>query len=269
MRAPTLLFCIYFIFAQSNSPAPGQKAQSAASALDQKSKSNDFGLGIGTHGRLSGVVSVVSDEQGVDIEPYLRRVVRKIRQNWLLWTESSQPTEMTKGIVTIEFAITKDGKGAQMRLISHSGDIALNRSAWASISQSNPFPPLPAEFIGTNLALRILFDYDADRGDCPSNSRIVVCINAPTNLEVPVGGAEIVTAFVTGTKEQAVEWIVSGAGCSGSTCGKMSRDVYSAPSVRPNPPEVNLIAVSKADPIAKASVIIHIVEPASEIMSRP
>src|ERR1700719_101329 len=120
MRGATLLFCISFMFGQSNSPAPDQNAQSAISAPDQKSKNSDFGLGVGTHGRLSGALDVVSDRQGVDFEPYLRRIVRKIRENWLIWTESPEPTEIKKGRLTIEFSITKGGKVADMRLRSTS-----------------------------------------------------------------------------------------------------------------------------------------------------
>ena len=41
---------------------------------------------------------------------------------------------------------------------------------------------------------------------------------------------------------------------------RMTNDLYTAPIVRPNPPEVTLTAVSKADPTVKASVIIRLVK---------
>ena len=78
------------------------------------------------------------------------------------------------------------------------------------------------------------------------------------DLQVPVGGSEVVTATVTGTKENAVEWNVTGSGCSRSACGKMADGLYLAPTVLPNPPIVTVTAVSKADPTASASVTVHI-----------
>jgi TonB family protein len=70
---------------------------------------------------------------------------------------------MKKGKVAIEFAIMKDGSVAGMRLVSPSGDIALDRAAWGGITGSNPFPPLPSEFSGRYLALRFHFHYNPDK----------------------------------------------------------------------------------------------------------
>jgi len=72
---------------------------------------------------------------------------------------------MKKGKLQIEFAITKDGKVADMRLTAGSGDVALDRAAWAGISASNPFPPLPGDFTGPYLALRFRFFYNPDKAD--------------------------------------------------------------------------------------------------------
>ena len=77
----------------------------------------------------------------------------------------------------------------------------------------------------------------------------------------------MVSATVTETKESAVEWSIKGSGCSDSACGKMVGELYVAPTVLPNPPEVILIAASKADPTAKATVNVHIVEPSSKTAS--
>ena len=46
-----------------------------------------------------------------------------------------------------------------------SGDVALDRAAWAGISGSNPFPPLPTDFTGPYLALRFRFYYNPDKAD--------------------------------------------------------------------------------------------------------
>jgi hypothetical protein len=143
-----------------------------------------------------------------------------------------------------------------MRLTAGSGDIALDRAAWVGISASNP-RPLPSDFTGPYLALRIRFLYNPDESDLAC---VEVSISPSGDLQVSVGESKIVTATVTGTKENAVEWFVTGSGCSGSACGKMADKLYLAPSVLPDPPVVTLTAVSKAEPAASASVTVHIVQ---------
>jgi TonB family protein len=123
----------------------------------------DFGLNRGAHGRQYGNLEILSDTQGVDFGPYLQRILQDVRDNWYhLIPESA---EMKKGKLAIEFAITKDGKVADMRLVATSGDASLDRPAWGSITASNPFPPLPSEFNGPYLALRFRFYYNPDKGE--------------------------------------------------------------------------------------------------------
>ncbi len=142
-----------------------QATQAAAASRGQGSggQEGDFGLGTGAHGRAQGGLDVLSDTQGVDFGPYLQRILQDVRENWYhLIPESA---EMKKGKLAIEFAITRDGKVADMKLVATSGDIALDRPAWGSITASNPFPPLPSEFTGPYLALRFRFYYNPDKAD--------------------------------------------------------------------------------------------------------
>jgi TonB family protein len=123
----------------------------------------DFGLGTGQRGRQLGALDILSDTQGVDFAPYLQRLLQVVKQNWYLLIPES--AEMKKGKLAIEFAITKDGQVADMRLITSSGDVALDRPAWGSITNSNPFPPLPTQFKGPFLALRFRYYYNPDKAD--------------------------------------------------------------------------------------------------------
>ena len=147
---------------------PGQAIQQAAQGAAANraggaGQEGDFGLGTGAHGRQLGNLEVLSDTQGVDFGPYLQRILQDVRENWYhLIPESA---EMKKGKLAIEFAITKDGKVADMRLVATSGDVALDRPAWGSITASNPFPPLPRDFTGPYLALRFRFYYNPDKAD--------------------------------------------------------------------------------------------------------
>jgi len=113
-----------------------------------------------------GPLEILSDTMGVDFTPYLQRVLHDVRMNWYnLIPESARAPLMKKGKVTIEFAILKDGTVAGMKLVSTSGDVALDRGAWGGITASNPFPPLPTEFGGQYLGLRFAFYYNPDRSD--------------------------------------------------------------------------------------------------------
>ena len=110
-----------------------------------------------------GRIALLTDTQGVNFGPYLKKASTTIRENWYrLIPESAQ---RTKGNLAIEFAIEKDGKVSRMKLVASSGDPALDQPAWAAIAASNPFPALPAEFKGDQLALRFRFLYYPDPAD--------------------------------------------------------------------------------------------------------
>jgi TonB family protein len=221
-----------------------------------------------------GPIEILPDTMGVDFGPYLQRVVHDIRINWYnLIPASARFPVMKKGRVTMEFAILKDGTIAGMRLVSTSGDVALDRGAWEGITASNPFPPLPTEFGGKYIGLRFAFYYNPNRADLDvgppasptgkssSKSGIKVSISQPYGAEVPIGESVTVVATVTGSTNTAVKWSVTGAGCSGSACGTMSGDLYLAPKVLPSPLSVVLTATSEADPTASAWVTVHLLKP--------
>jgi TonB family protein len=146
----------------------GTQIQEAARAAAERrggggGQEGDFGLGTGAHGRMLGPYEILSDTRGVDFGPYLQRVLENVKQNWYILIPES--AAMKKGKLTIEFAITKDGKVAGLKLVASSGDVYLDRPAWGSITASDPFPPLPTEFTGQYLALRFRFYYNPDKAD--------------------------------------------------------------------------------------------------------
>ncbi|MFL6303416.1 MAG: TonB family protein [Candidatus Sulfotelmatobacter sp.] len=141
-----------------------QATQAAATNHGGGGQGGDFGLGTGQRGRQLGQLDILSDTQGVDFGPYLQRILQVVRQNWEVGIPESAKMGK-KGKLAIEFAITKDGKVADMRLVASSGDAALDRPAWGSITLSDPFPPLPTEFRGPYLALRFRYYYNPDKAD--------------------------------------------------------------------------------------------------------
>jgi TonB family protein len=107
-----------------------------------------------------GGIEVLSDATGVDLGPYLQPLLKTVKQNWYkLSPPSARAPRMMKGEVTIAFAILKNGRVAGMKLVEYSGDVSLDRAAWAAIAASK-FAPLPAEYSGQYLALRFHFLYN-------------------------------------------------------------------------------------------------------------
>jgi len=139
------------------------EAAAASRAAGQGGQEGDFGLNTGARGRPMGALDILSDTQGVDFGPYIQRILQDVRENWYHLIPPS--AEMKKGKLAIEFAITKDGQVAGMKLVATSGDTALDRAAWGGITASDPFPPLPTDFGGQYLALRFRFYYNPDKGE--------------------------------------------------------------------------------------------------------
>jgi outer membrane biosynthesis protein TonB len=146
--------------------------QAARATLENRSagyggNAGDYGLGQGQRGsQVMGPAEVLSDTMGVDFGPYLQRILHDVKQNWyLLIPDSARPPIMKKGKLSIEFAIIKNGQVPAMQLVLTSGDVALDRAAWASITNSQPFPPLPPEFHGDHLSLRFNYYYNPDKNE--------------------------------------------------------------------------------------------------------
>ena len=60
-----------------------------------------------------------------------------------------------QGETLIRFTILPDGRIGAMTLDGSTHDQAIARAAWGSITGVGQFPPLPKEFHGPNLELRI------------------------------------------------------------------------------------------------------------------
>lgn len=143
-----------------------QAAQAAAESRGQNGSGQmgDSGLSQGRNGaKALQQAEILTDTMGVDFGPYLTRILQIVRQNWYnIMPDSVKPPILKQGKLSIEFVILKDGKTASMVVHTSSGDVALDRAAWGSITASNPFPPLPKEFPGQVLGLRFYYFYNLD-----------------------------------------------------------------------------------------------------------
>jgi TonB family protein len=111
-------------------------------------------------GGVTGDFELLGGTQGIDFGPYVQGISKTIEANWY---RQIPFTETKTGEVTIEFAITTDGQLTNMRLVASSGDEFLDRAALGGLTQSNPFPPLPSQYTGAPLALRLHFHYNPDK----------------------------------------------------------------------------------------------------------
>lgn len=113
-------------------------------------------------GKMGSSLELLSDPQGADFRPYLLRVLSAVRRNWFAVIPESARLGR-RGRVVVQFAIAKDGKVPKLIIASPSGADPLDRAAVAGISASNPFPPLPDEFKGSEVRLQLVFVYNGPR----------------------------------------------------------------------------------------------------------
>jgi TonB family protein len=113
-------------------------------------------------GRPHSNLELRSDPMGVDFRPYMMQVLAAVRRNWFaVYPEAARLGQ--RGEVVLEFAIAKQGLVTKVIFSSESGAKALDQSAVAAISASNPLPPLPTEFKGDRIVLRMTFKYNMQR----------------------------------------------------------------------------------------------------------
>jgi outer membrane biosynthesis protein TonB len=138
-------------------------SDSMSSLLRDSARNRPGGAGVrdsirtGKGASAGGGVTVLSDMQGVDFSDYLRRLQMDIYRNWIpLLPEETEAPLLKQGETYIEFSILPDGTigPGSMKLVAKSGDSAIDKAAWGSITSEGQFPPLPKQFHGPNLTLR-------------------------------------------------------------------------------------------------------------------
>jgi outer membrane biosynthesis protein TonB len=146
--------------------SPGQAIQQAAKSA-RSGEGGDYGSAPrGQQGGAKQGVQIISDTQGVDFGKYLNRLLSDVRRNWLpLIPEECRPPLNKEGITGVRFTIQPDGKISAMHLDYSTHDDAINRAAWGSITGLGQAQPLPKEFHGPNLELRIEFRINKDAPD--------------------------------------------------------------------------------------------------------
>jgi TonB family protein len=128
---------------------------------------DEGGAGLGLNlppsaGRPRSSLELKSDPMGVDFRPYMLQVIAAVRRNWFaVYPEAARLGQ--RGQVVLQFAVVKQGLVTKVVFSGQSGAKALDQSAVAAISASNPLPPLPAEFKGDRIVLQMTFLYNMQR----------------------------------------------------------------------------------------------------------
>jgi len=116
--------------------------------------------GVGGPGVSEGW-QILSDTQGVDFTSYIQRLLATLKRNWYaVMPESAMMGD--RGIVFTTFQINPNGSVPlpDPQLERTSGKEPLDNAAMSAIHASNPFEPLPSQFHGPYLRLRIVFIYN-------------------------------------------------------------------------------------------------------------
>ena len=163
--------------AAPSAPAPQSSlAQSMEKATQDSSRlrpgghveGGGSGVRVGPRGPASSSATagyeILSDTRGVDFSEYIKKLLRMLYAAWVpLIPEECSPPISKEGKTLVRFTIAKNGILIQpMTLDGRSGDVAIDKAAWGSIVSIGQFPPLPPEYTGDNLQLRIQFVISRD-----------------------------------------------------------------------------------------------------------
>ncbi|MBN2346192.1 MAG: TonB C-terminal domain-containing protein [Candidatus Aminicenantes bacterium] len=97
------------------------------------------------------------DSRGYDITPWARRMVYRVKKNWI-----SPPVSRygLKGVVGIYVLIGRDGAIVRSFVRRASGIRPLDQAAFNAVALSAPLPPLPDDYPRADLAAYLLFYYN-------------------------------------------------------------------------------------------------------------
>lgn len=187
-------------------------------------------------------VTILTDTMGVDFGPYVKNVVKTVRQSWYaVIPPSVYPPIKKQGRVSIEFEIQKDGKVTGEKVGTSSSDVRLDQAAFRSINGSGPFDALPVQFPGQRLGLLFYFYYNLTPDTSP------LYISPCLDVRVPVGSRLQFSVPIGGIERAAVAWSLSGPGCEKTSCGTISDNgLYIAPKDVPDPPTVFVEATPRS-----------------------
>jgi|SRR5579862_3170701 len=128
-----------------------EAAQSAARAPSPSTLSKG-----GVDSAAANPPELLSDPLGVDFKPYFLSLEATVRRHWLAVVPRSGQSS-PGGDVVVEFSIDRKGSVSHIVIVTHSGRPAWDQLAIDGISQSLPFPPLPADYKANEIRVKVTF----------------------------------------------------------------------------------------------------------------
>jgi TonB family protein len=98
-----------------------------------------------------------SQQQGIDIAPWVKGVVDKIRNNWILPPIAEA---ISIGEVRIHAVFGRGGDVLSLKIVDSSDFMAFDRTAVGAIRASAPFPNFPDDFPFEKLEALIVFQFN-------------------------------------------------------------------------------------------------------------
>ena len=141
-----------------------EMADAARSNAGRVITSQDGGYGRPGGGQGPGMrsgVTILSPTDGIDFDPYIKRVIAAVRRNWIaVMPESALMGD--RGVVLLRFCITPNGvvPSPDPVLERTSGKNPLDVAAMSAIRASSPFEPLPSQYKEPCLELQFAFFYN-------------------------------------------------------------------------------------------------------------
>lgn len=130
-------------------PAPAAVAPGPAVELPSAGGAGTPAEGAGSS--LSFGTSVAALESDFPFTFYVDQMLTLIGANWL------KPEATEETVAVVAFSIQRDGRVTDVKLTEPSGVGVYDRAAVRAVYSANPLPPLPPEFTGDHLGVRLRF----------------------------------------------------------------------------------------------------------------
>jgi len=124
---------------------PGTGARPALAYGQFATGAGEAGIGFGD--------AVFGDRYGT----YVNAITRAISSNWLKSMVDARVQKAPR--VYLTFTIARDGRISNVEVQQSSGIPSLDRSAQRAVLASDPLPPLPSDYRGSDINVRFYFEF--------------------------------------------------------------------------------------------------------------
>lgn len=114
-----------------------------------------------------GTIAMVSSHDGLDANQYMAEVFGKLNSQHAIQAENLRVDK--PGKLVVEFAILRDGNVDYTKVIKSTVDRAAAQTQMDAIRTAAPFPPLPNDFKGKSLKLRLYSEFTAQKPSPSAN----------------------------------------------------------------------------------------------------